>query len=118
MLVIVAILLALVPAGFILWPFIVGLNRDEFDYDEGAPQADLMRRWEASVAGLASAELDRGLANMPVDDYTIVRRQLMAEAAAAMGDMELTDEEESRMLSELRDEVRSARARVQPRPGS
>ena len=35
-----------------------------------------------------------------------------------MGDMELTDEEESRMLSELRDEVRSARARVQPRPGS
>ena len=44
-----------------------------------------MRRWEASVAGLASAELDRGLANMPVDDYTIVRRQLMAEGRCRHG---------------------------------
>ena len=40
MLVLIGILLAIVPAVFILWPFVVGLRRDEFDYDEGAPQAD------------------------------------------------------------------------------
>ena len=64
MLVLIGIVLAIVPAAFILWPFVVGLRRDEFDYDEGAPQADLMRRWDAAVSGLANAELDHGLGNM------------------------------------------------------
>ena len=114
MLVLICILLALVPAAFILWPFLFGSRRDEFDYDEGAPQADLMRRWEAASAGLASVELDHGLGNMLDADYATVRRQLMSEAAAVMREMELTDEEERRMLSDLREEVRSVRSRVQP----
>ena len=114
MLVLIGILLATVPAAFIMWPFVVGLRRDEFDYDEGAPQADLMRRWDAAVSGLANAELDHGLGNMTNDDYSRVRRQLMSEAASIMREMELTAEEEDRMLSALREEVRSVRARVQP----
>ncbi len=115
MLVLIGILLALVPAAFILWPFVFGLRRDEFDYDEGAPQADLMRRWDAAVSGLASVELDHGLGNMTDGDYVTVRQQLMSEAAAVMREMELTDDEEHRMLSDLREEARSVRARVQPR---
>lgn len=114
MLVLIGILLALVPAAFILWPFVFGLRRDEFDYDEGAPQADLMRRWDAAVSGLASVELDHGLGNMTDGDYATVRQQLMSEAAVVMREMELTDDEEHRMLSDLREEVRSVRARVQP----
>ena len=116
MLVLIGLLLAIVPALFILWPFVVGLRRDEFDYDEGAPQADLMRRWDAAVSGLASAELDHGLGNMTDSDYTTLRRQMMSEAASVMRDMELTADEEDRMLSALREEVRSVRARVQPQP--
>ena len=114
MLVLVGVLLAIVPAVFILWPFVVGLRRDEFDYDEGAPQADLMRRWDAAVSGLANAELDHGLGNMTDADHSTVRQQLMSEAAAVMREMELTSDEEDRMLSALREEVRSVRARVQP----
>ena len=114
MLVLIGILLAIVPAFFILWPFVVGLRRDEFDYDEGAPQADLMRRWDAAVSGLASAELDYGLGNMTDCDYSTVRQQLMSEAAAVMREMELTGDEEERMLSDLREEVRSVRSRIHP----
>ena len=114
MLVLIGILLALVPAAFIMWPFVVGLRRDEFDYDEGAPQADLMRRWDAAVSGLANAELDHGLGNMTDSDYSTVRGQMMTEAASVMREMELSADEEDRMLSALRDEVRSVRARVQP----
>lgn len=114
MLVLVGILLALIPAVFILWPFLFRLRRDEFDYDEGAPQADLMRRWDAAVSGLANAELDHGLGNMTDGDYTTVRRQLMSEAASVMREMELTDNEEDRMLSDLREEVRRVGSRVQP----
>ena len=113
MLVAIGILLAFVPAVFILWPFVVGLHRDEFDYDEGAPQADLMRRWDAAVAGLASAELDHGLGNMTDGDYSTVRQQLMSEAASVMREMELTPDEEDLMLSSLREEVMSVRSRVQ-----
>ena len=114
MLVLIGIMLALVPAAFIMWPFVVGLRRDEFDYDEGAPQADLMRRWDAAVSGLANAELDHGLGNMTDSDYSTVRGQMMTEAASVMREMELSADEEDRMLSALREEVRSVRARVQP----
>lgn len=114
MLVLIGILLAAIPAAFILWPFVVELRRDEFDYDEGAPQADLMRRWDVAVSGLANAELDHGLGNMTDGDYSTVRQQLMSEAAAIMREMELSADEEERMLSALREEVRIVRARVQP----
>ncbi len=113
MLVFAAILLTLVPAVFILWPFVARLRRDEFEYDEGAPQADLMRRWESAVAGLSSAELDRILGNQTEDDYRAVRRQLMSEAAQVMRDMELAPDEERRMLADLREEIRQVRARLQ-----
>ncbi len=114
MLIFVALLLALIPAALALWPFVFGLSRDEFDYDEGAPQADLMRRWDAASAGLASAELDRALGNMSEDDYTAVRGILMLEAASVMREMELSDNEERAMLAALREEVSATRARVRP----
>lgn len=113
MIVTIAIVLTLIPALFILWPFVMGLRRDEFEYDEGAPQADLMRRWDAAVAGLASAELDHSLGNLSDDDYSGLRAQLMGEAADLMREMELSEDEEERMLAGLREELLSARARIE-----
>ena len=113
MLIIIAIILALIPAIFILWPFVMRLRRSEFDYDEGSPQADLMRRWDAAVANLSGAELDHALGNLSDEDHAALRRRLMSEAAAIMQEMELTDEEEARMLAALSDEVSATRARVQ-----
>ncbi len=111
MLVLAAILLTLVPAALILWPFVFAPRRSEFDYDEGAPQADLARRWESASAGLASAELDYALGNQTREDYRAVSDRLMAEAASALSEMELSPDEEERMIAELRDEIRRVRAR-------
>ena len=113
MLVAIAIILTLAPALLILWPFIAGLRRDEFEYDEGAPQADLTRRWDAAVAGLTSAELDHSLGNLSDGDYGKVRAQLMSEAADVMRDMELSEAEEERMLSALREEMFDVRSRIE-----
>ena len=113
MIVAIAIILTLAPAVLILWPFIVGLRRDEFEYDEGAPQADLMRSWEAAVSGLTSAELDHTLGNLSDRDYRDLRTALMSEAADLIREMELSDEEEERMLAALREELLSARSRIE-----
>ena len=113
MIVAIAIILTLVPALLILWPFVMGLRRDEFEYDEGAPQADLMRRWDAAVAGLASAELDHSLGNLSDEDYTGLRSRLLMEAADLMRDMELSEEEEEQMLAALSEEVRGVRTGIE-----
>ena len=113
MIVTIAIILTLVPALLILWPFVMGLRRDEFEYDEGAPQADLMRRWDAAVAGLTSTELDHSLGNLSDEDYQGLRTRLLTEAADLMREMELSEEEEERMLVALSEEVRGMRARIE-----
>ena len=113
MIVTIAIILTVVPALLILWPFVMGLRRDEFEYDEGAPQADLMRRWDAAVAGLASTELDHSLGNLSDEDYQGLRTRLLTEAADLMREMELSEEEEERMLAALSEEVRGVRARIE-----
>ena len=64
MLVTIGLLLSLIPAVAVLWPFLMGLGRDEFAQDESAPVADLMRRWDAAVAGLRSTELDPAIGNL------------------------------------------------------
>ena len=117
MIVAIAIILTLVPALMIVWPFILGPRRDEFEYDEGAPQADLMRRWDAAVAGLASAELDHSLGNLSNRDYSGLRTQLMTEAADLMREMELSEHEEEQMLSGLRDEMLVIRSRIEGEGG-
>ena len=113
MIVTVAIILTLVPAVLILWPFVMGLHRDEFEYDEGAPQADLMRRWDAAVAGLTSTELDHSLGNLSDEDYQGLRTRLLTEAADLMREMELSEEEEEQMLAALSEEVRGVRSRIE-----
>ncbi len=113
MIVTIAIILTVVPALLILWPFVMGLRRDEFEYDEGAPQADLMRRWDAAVAGLTSTELDHSLGNLADEDYQGLRTRLLTEAADLMREMELSEEEEERMLAALSEEVQGVRARIE-----
>ena len=49
MLVAIALILSLIPAAAVIYPFVRGIGRDEFAEDESAPMADLMRRWNASV---------------------------------------------------------------------
>ena len=113
MLVVVAVLLALIPAVFILWPFLRGEGRDEFEYDEHSSRADLTTRWDVAVSGLTSAELDYLLGNLSETDYRSLRSQLMIECSAVMAEMELSEDEEERVLAELTEAVDAVRARVQ-----
>jgi hypothetical protein len=112
MLVFVAILITLVPAIAILWPFLMGIGRDEFVADESAPQADLMRRWDAAVGGLKSAELEHAIGTLAAGDYRLVRRQLMNEAAVVLKTMELEEAEEAQMLTAVRQEMQAVRTRA------
>jgi hypothetical protein len=112
MLVVIAVALVLIPGFAIMWPFIMGVSRDEFAEDESATTADLMRRWDAAVAGLKSAELDHAIGNMADEDYRIVRRQFMTEAAVVLKTMELEESEEEQMLTSVRSEMRAVRARI------
>lgn len=112
MLIIVAAALALIPTVAILWPFVLGISRDEFAEDESAPTADLMRRWNAAVAGLKSSELDHAIGNLTDEDYRVVRHQLMTEAAVILKTMELEESEEEQMLTAVRTEMHDVRARV------
>ena len=118
MLIVITLFLVLIPTLAIMWPFVMGVRRDEFAEDESAPTADLMRRWDAAVTGLKSAELDHAIGNMPDEDYRVVRHQWMTEAAVVLKTMELDEAEEERMLTAVRTEVQAVRSRIEGDPGS
>ena len=109
MLVLIAVLLALIPAVIIAYPFLRrGESREWLD-DESSPMATLQRRWEAALDGIRSAELEHAIGNLADEDYRWLRRQYMREAAVVMRAMELEHEQEEALLSQI--EVESSRVR-------
>lgn len=112
MILLIAILLALIPAIAILYPFIRRQMADLYLEDESSPQAELSRRWEAAVSGLKSAELERAIGNLEEQDYRWLRQQYMTEAARIMRAMELEKEQEQELRSVIEQELRQARMRA------
>lgn len=108
MLVLIAVLLALIPAIAIAYPFL-RRGGGEWQDDEGAPMAELERRWDEALAGLRSAELEHAVGSLADADYRWLRRQCMREAAAAMRAMQLEPEQEEAMLARLEAEGRRGR---------
>ena len=89
MLVLIAIILALIPAIIIAYPFLRRGESSEWLDDESSPLATLQRRWEAALDGIRSAELEHAIGNLSEEDYRWLRRQYMREAAVVMRAMEL-----------------------------
>jgi hypothetical protein len=87
--VLIAIALVLLPAAAITYPFLRKRQLPEMLDDESAPQAELSRRWEATLASLKNAELERALGSLTEADYRWLRHRYMAEAAAILKAMEL-----------------------------
>lgn len=112
MLVLIAVLLALIPAIVIAYPFLRRGEQNEWLDDESSPLATLQRRWEAALDGIRSAELERAIGNLSEEDYRWLRRQYMREAAVVMRAMELEHEEEEAFLTQIEVESRRVRARV------
>lgn len=108
MLVLIALLLALIPAITIAYPFL-RRGASEWQDDEGSTRATLERRWDAALAALRSAELEHAVGSLSAEDYRWLRRQCLREAAAAMRAMQLEPEQEEAMLARLEAEGRRGR---------
>ena len=115
--IILALLLALIPAAAILYPLLRGLGRDEFAEDESSQTAEFARRWEAALDGLRNAELESALGNLDEEDYRWLRRQYMVEAALVLKGMELETAQEREFMEQVEHEVRRVRERALGRSG-
>ncbi len=112
MIVLITLALVLVPAAAVLYPF---LRRDRLPAvpeDETSPRAEMERRWEAALAGIRTAELERAVGSLTEDDYRWLRDRYMTDAAVVMKAMELEDQEEREMLAAIEREMRQARERI------
>jgi hypothetical protein len=106
-LVLIAILLALIPAVAILYPFIRRPHSPVLD--ESSAYSDLTRRWDAAVAGLKSAELEHSIGSLADDDYRWLREQYLAEAALIMRDLDLEEQQEREFRASLDNEIQRVR---------
>lgn len=109
MLVLIAVLLALIPAAAILYPFVFRRGISNVFRDETSTYSELTRRWEAAIAGLKNTELEHAIGNLTQDDYRDLREQYMLEAANIMKAMELEDQQEEELLANVAKEVRVVR---------
>ena len=109
MLVLIAVLLTLIPAAAVLYPFVFQRGISTVFRDETSTYSELTRRWEAAVAGLKTMELERAVGNLTESDYIGLKEQYMTEAARIMKAMELEDQQEEELLSEVAQEVRAVR---------
>ena len=112
MLVLIAVALALIPAIVIAYPFLRRGASSEWLDDESSPMATLQRRWDAALDGIRSAELEYAIGSLAEEDYRWLRRQYMREAAVVMRAMELEQEEEEVLLTQIESESERVRARV------
>ncbi len=111
MLILIAVVLSLIPAIAILYPFVFKRGISSVFHDETSSYSELTRRWEAAVAGLKSTELEHAIGNLTDDDYTDLKEQYMLEAARVMKAMELEDQQEDELLASIVAEVRAVRER-------
>lgn len=118
MIILIALLLALIPAAAVLYPFIRvmrGNAAEEWLDDEGSPMADLERRWESAISGVKSAELEFSIGNLEEGDYRWLRREYMREAAMVMRAMDLEEEQETELLAAIEQEIKQVRERASGR---
>ena len=112
MLVLIALLLALIPAVAVLYPFLRRRSVSRAVVDEGSTEAELARRWDAALSGLKNAELEYAIGNLAQTDYRWLREQYMTEAALVMKAMDLELEQERDLLLSVRREITSVRIRA------
>ena len=109
---IIALILAAIPAVAVLYPFVMRGRRHEWLEDEGAPIAELERRWDSALAGLRSAELEFSIGNLDNKDYLWLRQQYMREAATVMRGMELEEEQGEELLVRVEQQIQEVRSRL------
>ena len=109
MLALVAVLLIIIPAIAILYPFVHEFSTATSFEDEGVTNAELSQRWEVALDGLKNTELEWSLGNLAKDDYSSLRKQYMTDAATVMKEMELEEQDKKELLNVVELEVLQVR---------
>ena len=108
LLVLVGLALVAIPLAAILYPFLYRRGLHGVLADE-EPQEELDRRWEAALAGLRSAELERAIGTLGEEDYQVLREQYMTEAALVLRSLEMEEGREADLLAAVEEEIRRVR---------
>ena len=111
MVILIAVVLALIPAVAVLYPFLRQRNEVWVFDDETSPHAELTRRWESMVTGLRNTELERALGTLTEEDFLLIRERYLDDAAMLMKSMDLEEQQESDILAGIEDEVQEVRSR-------
>ena len=117
MVILLSILLVAMTAAVILYPFVRRSRHDDLVDDEGAPEAELGRRWDAALDGLRSAELERTIGNLSEEDYQWLREQYMSEAALTLKAMEIEERQRQELLDTIEYEVQRVREMTESQNG-
>ena len=113
MLVLIVVLLALLPAAAILYPFLKkGAGAYYEDEDETSTAAELSRRWDSAIAGLRNTELEHAIGSLDEQSYALLREQYMTEAALIMKTMDLEEEQEQALRDQMDTQARDVRRRI------
>ena len=111
MVILIAVVLALIPAVAVLYPFLRQRNEVWVFDDETSPHAELTRRWESMVTGLRNTELERALGTLTEEDFLLIRERYLDDAAMLMKSMDLEEQQESDILAGIEEEVQEVRSR-------
>jgi hypothetical protein len=109
MLVLIAVLLVLLPAAAIVYPFLRRPDGEAPPDDEASDSKELSRRWDAAIAGLRNTELEFSIGNLTENDYDWLKEQYMTEAALVLKTMELEEHEEQVLMDDVERAVRGTR---------
>ena len=109
MLVLIATLLVLVPAIAVLYPFVRRSSTASLLERGASPKEELHRRWEETLSGLRSVDMDRDLGNLTEADYHLLREAYLADAAMLMKALEVEEQREQEIMAEIELYVRQAR---------
>ncbi len=108
LLVLVGLALVAIPLAAILYPFLRRRDLHGVLADE-EPHEELDRRWDAALAGLRSAELERAIGTLGEEDYQVLREQYMTEAALVLRSLEMEAGREADLLAAVEEEIRRVR---------
>ena len=104
MLVLIAILLALIPATAIAYPFLRRPTEATLMEEVGPLRSESSFRWDEALAGIRNAELEWSIGNLDERDYRWLREQYMMEATEVLKEMDLEDDEEREFLASIETE--------------
>ncbi len=108
LLVLVGLALVAIPLAAILYPFLRRRGLHAVLADE-EPHEELDRRWDAALAGLRSAELERAIGTLGEEDYQVLREQYMTQAALVLRSLEMEAGREADLLAAVEEEIRRVR---------